>query len=85
MVIKCCVPNCVSKYTKGGPVRFHRFPREKNTFTIWCAKLRLCANIIKLQLHYVCSKHFLPSDYIDSFGGKLYIINIIVINNVLSF
>lgn len=71
MPIRCCVPNCSSKYKQHKDnARFHKFPREKNAFRIWCVRLRLCADVVNTKVHYVCSKHFKSTDYVDSFGGK---------------
>lgn len=82
MPIKCCVPNCPSKYKREDNVRFHKFPKEINAFKLWCVKLRLCANIVKTKIIYVCSKHFQSTDYVDSFTGKsinIYLHQVVII------
>lgn len=84
MPIKCCVPNCSTKYKREDNVRFHKFPREENAFRLWCLKLRLCPDVVKTKINYVCSKHFQSTDYVDSYGGK-YIEKLGTSNKKLTF
>lgn len=74
MVKKCCVPFCANTYEKGSGIKFQSFPKENKLRKHWCIKLRLGVSI-NVSKSFVCSKHFLPSDYAKSIttGNKYHL------------
>jgi len=57
----CCVVGCKSKKTK--EISIHTFSlKDKHRYRDWQIKLRIGKCVTKTS--YVCSLHFLPSDYL---------------------
>ncbi|KAF2896823.1 hypothetical protein ILUMI_09353 [Ignelater luminosus] len=60
--VYCSVPQCHNYISK--TYSMHRFPRDKDLMTKWQLALQIGKPISKYM--FVCSEHFLPTDYIKS-------------------
>ena len=79
MVKACSAWGCSNRFQKRtlesanrqNDVTFHAFPKDEVLAKRWAAALRR-ENFIQTRTKYICSSHFLPSDYHNSgFRRKL--------------
>ena len=59
----CCVYGCTNTSEKNTDLSFHEFPPNKKTKDAWVARIRR-VDFILTKSTYVCSNHFLSSDYV---------------------
>ena len=59
----CCVYGCTNTSEKNTDLSFHEFPPNKKTKDAWVARIRR-VDFILTKSTYVCSNHFLTSDYV---------------------
>lgn len=69
MVVRCCVPGCITKGTNG----FHAFPAKWNVRQEWILRTKVF-HLDKMKIvrswSKVCWKHFTVHDYNIDFKGK---------------
>ena len=60
--MSCCVFGCENDSEKHPDKHFHQLPSNKKTKELWLKRVNR-KNFIPMQFTYVCSDHFLNTDY----------------------
>ena len=60
---RCCLEHCHADGNTGLPVTFHKFPSDENVLNLWLRRIDMDKSNITEQ-SYLCSKHFVPNDYL---------------------
>ena len=70
MVKSCAAYGCSNRFIKGSAIHFHKFPIENPELCkSWIIALK--RDKFKASKHsFLCSKHFLPSDYVTSIADE---------------
>ncbi|XP_040580792.1 THAP domain-containing protein 11 isoform X2 [Lepeophtheirus salmonis] len=61
----CASPDCKQKFSKGSPIKFFRFPRDKNRRLLWTLAVRQgssCSkakNWVPSEDNRLCGRHFI--------------------------
>jgi len=70
MVKSCAAYACSNRFVKGSSIHFHKFPIENsNLCRSWTIALKR-DNFKPSKHSFLCSKHFLSSDYVSSIADE---------------
>ena len=71
MVRSCSAYNCTNRYTKGGEIKFHKFPlKDTALMKKWVIATKR-DRFVPSDASFICSEHFTRSDYLFSDSKKL--------------
>uniref|UniRef100_A0A2S2NZV2 THAP domain-containing protein 9 n=1 Tax=Schizaphis graminum TaxID=13262 RepID=A0A2S2NZV2_SCHGA len=75
MVISCAAFGCTNRQFKGNTIQFHRFPLKRTeVLQKWIKEVRR-KNFVPSKYSFLCSEHFLDSDYQIRPGATIKLLN----------
>lgn len=84
MVISCSAFGCTNRQTKGSSVQFHRFPlKNPSLLSQWLKEVRR-KNFVPSKYSFICSEHFIDTDYQIRPGATVKLLNTNAVPSVFS-